>query len=105
MGPINMEEYTCLRWIDITRTRSSYELHTHEVFDDRDEGVEDIYDFSYFYPDDIYGRLIGSFSCLEDALKRAEELFGARRDKYLVYGYMNEAWSAFDKGAGNSGKM
>lgn len=96
IGQIRFEEHTCLRWIDISRAKSSYELRVHEVFDDRDVGVKSIYDFSYCEPDDLYGKEIGSFDFLEDALETAEKIFKAEKNKYLAFGHMNEALREFE---------
>ena len=96
IGPIRIEEHTCLRWIHISRTKSSYELRVHEVFDDRDVGVKSIYDFSYYEPDDIYGKEIGSFDLLENALDTAEQIYNAEKGKYLPFGHMDEALKIFE---------
>jgi hypothetical protein len=96
IGQISIEDHTCLRWIHISRTKSSYELRVHEVFDDRDVGVESIYDFSYYEPDDLYGKEIGSFDLLENALETAEQIYNADKNKYLTFGYMDEALKDFE---------
>ena len=90
IGKLEFAEYPVFRWVSISRHKDEYKLFLHDVFDDRPE-IASIYYFSYFEPDDLYGRDIQVFDLLDDALEAAEKLYNASRNKYMVFGYLDEA--------------
>jgi len=85
-----ISEFDVFKWIAIERNENSYSLVLHEVFDDRQEGIESIYDFSYVQPDDIYGKIITESEDIYDILNSAKKILNADKNKYLTFGFMDQ---------------
>lgn len=84
-----INDIVLLRYLNIFRSRESkYGVSLHEVFDDRDQGVENIYYFSHFDPDSPEGS-INYFDSYEDALVYSKSL-GASPNKFLMEGNLQE---------------
>ena len=96
IGKNDHGDYSTIRWIGIGRTKDSYTIVFHEVFDEADE-IESIYDFPYVEPDDMYEKEIEEFDSIQDALEFAENNYGAKIDKYLPFGFLDEYIIIFDK--------
>ncbi|MCR9171393.1 MAG: hypothetical protein NXI10_02805 [bacterium] len=89
LGKTVIGDYEVLRWISIVYNKDNYKLLVHEVFDDRDEGIESIYDFSYFTPDDQFGRQLFISTDLNEVLEFAVESFGVDNSKYSLFGNLD----------------
>jgi len=89
VGRFNVNNFMLIRYLNMFKSQEAkYAVSLHEVFDDRDEGIENIYDFSHFDPDSSEG-VIQYFNTFEDALNYSKSL-GANENKFLMDGYLQE---------------
>lgn len=89
LGISKTSGFMLIRYLNIFKSQESkYAVSMHEVFDDRDEGVENIYNFSHFDPDSTEG-VINYFNTFEEALSFSKSL-GAIEDKFIMNGYLQE---------------
>lgn len=87
IGKAKVEGYVTLKWIAVEfDNNNGYNVYYHEVFDEFDEGVDSIYNFSYVEPDDIYGVSIKKFKDLDLALKYLDENFGLKDNLFVLEG-------------------
>ncbi len=83
------DNFPILKYIDIFKSKElKYAVSIHEVFDDRDEGILNIYDFSSFDADSPEG-IIYYFNSFEEALEFAI-VEGASKDKFLIEGFLQD---------------
>jgi hypothetical protein len=90
LGFTKSDNFTTIRWISLYIDKDEYCLDFHEVFDERKEGGENIYDFSYVEPDDIYGKRMYQTNELETLIDWIFENYSIKRDKFLPFDYLNE---------------
>jgi hypothetical protein len=90
IGKFEVGKHLAIRYISIVKEKDKYCLMLHDIFDDRDEGIEDIYEFSYVEPDDMYGKEIKESSSLEEILIFAQEEYDSSNERYLTLGFLNE---------------
>ena len=83
-------EHQCFRWIEIRKDKQKFTLILHEVFDDRDERIESIYDFSYLEADEMDGSEIYESNSLDEIINFASEKYSAVLTKYSPFGYLND---------------
>lgn len=86
----NSGDYSIIKWISIYKDKDKYCLELHEVFDDREDGNENIYDFSYVEPDDMYGKRIYQTKEFELLIEWVQDHFSVSLDKFLPFDYLNE---------------
>jgi hypothetical protein len=87
------DDFNTLEWIAIGENKKEYTLTFHRVFDDRDdrdEGGDDIYHFSYVVPDDLNGVDLLISENIDEVLEFARIKYGAKDDSYLPFGYLNK---------------
>ncbi|WPR75067.1 hypothetical protein [Algoriphagus sp. NG3] len=77
-----------LKWIEIRPEKESFTLVYHEVFNDADEGIESIYNYSYVVPDDLYGKDITESKSVEEILNKAQSIFG--NGNFYNEGFLDE---------------
>lgn len=90
LGKSQLNDHDVFRWIEISYDKRTYTLFLHEVFDDREEGLESIYDFSYCNPDEQFGKELLTSNVLDEILEYACETFGANKSNYTLPGNLNE---------------
>jgi len=90
IGYTKSGDFTTIKWISIYMDKDDYCIDFHEVFDDREEGIEDIYDFSYVEPDDMYGKRMYQTNEFETLINWIFENYSISRDKFLPFDYLNE---------------
>lgn len=86
VGKYEEASYPTIMWLSIEKGRESKELFyviLHYVFDDRQDGVESIYNFSYVQPDELYGKIVAKFVSCSEAIQFA-------REKYRVENFNGE---------------
>ncbi|MCG8386480.1 MAG: hypothetical protein MJA30_13115 [Cytophagales bacterium] len=85
--------YPTIQWLAIEKGRERkgiYYIILHHVFDDRSDGVESVYNFSYVNPDDLYGKIIAEFESHLDAINFVKENFLLSLDKFVTEGFIEE---------------
>lgn len=61
LGEFYSENYKCFRYVILGKTKEGYYGLIFEKFDDSDEGITSIYDYSSVEPDDLNGKELGPF--------------------------------------------
>ncbi|WP_460538536.1 hypothetical protein [Echinicola sediminis] len=84
-----MEEYRCFRYVSLGKIKEGYFALLFEKFDDSDEGLGSVYDFSSVEPDDLYGKEIGPFETLEKLIQAMKEVVILDPKKYLLPGHLD----------------
>ena len=61
-----LEEYfsnsfRCFRYVTLGKNKEGYYALIFDKFDESDEGLISVYDYSSVEPDDLYGKEIGPF--------------------------------------------
>jgi hypothetical protein len=90
IGFAKSDDFSTLKWISLYLDEDEYCVDFHEVFDDRKEGIENIYDFSYVEPDDMYGKRMHQTVDFESLTEWIFNHFSVSRDRFLPFGYLNE---------------
>lgn len=90
LGLSTVNNCNVFRWVEISYDKQTYTLFLHEVFDDREEGLESIYDFSYCNPDEQFGKELLTSNALDEILKYASQTLGANNSSYTLPGNLNE---------------
>ena len=94
-----IEQYICMfkngefdahRYVSIGKNKDGYYAFIHEVFDETDEFVESIYDFSSIDPDELNGVNIGPFISFQKALESLKVSVDLKSDKFHLTGYLDE---------------
>lgn len=86
-------EFETCKWLTIeydSNEDQKYSIVYHEVFNDEDEGVESIYDYSYVEPDDIYGEIIFKSDTLDLVIKELEERYSLNLNNLVLEGNMHQ---------------
>jgi hypothetical protein len=84
------DEFRTFEWLTIEKNKEQYILTFHCVFDERDEGCKDIYNFSYVEPDELHGTELLFSNNIEEVLEFAKTKYDTKDDKYLPFGYLND---------------
>jgi hypothetical protein len=90
LGEFYQGEYRCLRYVSVQKEKDSYFGLIFEVFDESNEGVDSIYDYSSVEPDDLFGVEIGTFETLTETLESIRGKFNLHSDRYLISGHLDE---------------
>ncbi|PZX49836.1 hypothetical protein [Algoriphagus chordae] len=88
LGTGNSGEREILKWIEIRPEKYSFTLVYHEVYNDSDEGIESVYNYSYVMPDDLYGKNITESKSVEEILNKAQSIFG--NGNFYNEGFLDE---------------
>jgi hypothetical protein len=81
-----------LRWLKINKeSTEEYSVAYYESFDDGNSDFADVYEFSAKDPDEPDGTL-NTFHSVEEALSFTEMKYGAKRDKYIPAGMIQEEY-------------
>lgn len=90
LGFAKSGDCTTIRWITLYLDKDEYCLDFHEVLDDRENGLNNIYDFSYVEPDDMYGKRMYQTEDFESLIEWTFRHFTISRDKFLPFDYLND---------------
>ena len=85
--------YPTIQWLAIEKGREkkdAYYVILHHVFDDRSEGIESVYDFSYVNPDDLYGKVLSEFESHLDAVEYVKKTFLLPLNEFVTEGFIEE---------------
>ena len=94
LGVDKRQDYNVLKWIRIDKNKSLFDVTYFESFDDGDEIFLDIYSFSSVDADEPYG-LTSAFPTLTEALQFASTHYGAKPDKYVLDGNIQQEYRAY----------
>jgi hypothetical protein len=95
LAPREEANYRALRWVCVERDRdNTFSTARYEVFDEGDLNHLDLYAFSFVDPDEPCEKRSGLLSA-EEAIKVAEEIFGADRRRYVNAGIIQDEYSDF----------
>ncbi|HTA66267.1 MAG TPA: hypothetical protein VK753_12260 [Xanthomonadaceae bacterium] len=98
LPPREESNYRALRWVCVERNPDrSFSASRYEVFDEGDLNHLDLYAFSFVDPDEPCEKRTGFLSA-EEAMKIAEEQFGANRCKYVNVGIVQDEYADFVRG-------
>jgi hypothetical protein len=89
LGFAKIGDSSTVKWISLYLDEDEYCVDFHEVFDDRKEGIENIYDFSYVEPDDMYGKRMYQTVDFESLTEWILKHFSVSRDRFLPFDYLN----------------
>lgn len=89
LGLTKNSEYSTIKWISLYYDRDEYCIDFHEVFDEREEGLDNIYDFSYVEPDNMYGKRLYQSSDFEKLIEWIFENIEISRDRFMPFDYLN----------------
>ncbi|MCH6199768.1 hypothetical protein MMU07_09260 [Aquiflexum sp. LQ15W] len=90
IGFTKSDDFSTLKWISLYLNEEEYCVDFHEVFDDRKEGIENIYDFPYVEPDDMYGKRMHQTVDFESLTEWIFNHFSVSRDRFLPFDFLNE---------------
>ena len=90
LGEFFTNNFRCFRYVTIGKTKEGYFALIFEKFDDSDEGLTSVYDYSSVEPDDLYGKEVGPFESFEEIIEKLNEEVHLDSEKYLLSGYLDE---------------
>ncbi|MCH7415701.1 hypothetical protein MM213_19530 [Belliella sp. R4-6] len=93
IGKYEINGYPTIQWLAIEKGRDKkhmYYVVFHHVFDEKSEGLDSIYDFSYVEPDDMYGKIVSEFESYNDALQFSNQKFSESLSQFVSEGYIDE---------------
>jgi|GEM_PF-6035632 len=89
LGEFYFKNFKCFRYVTIGKTKDGFYGLLFEKFDDSDEGLNSIYEYSSIEPDELYGKEIGPFESLEEIIESINKVAKLDPEKYLMSGYLN----------------
>tara|TARA_B100000965_G_C19493404_1_gene714072 strand:- start:90 stop:449 length:360 start_codon:yes stop_codon:yes gene_type:complete len=95
IGSSEENGFKTFQWLAIEKGREDknrFYLIFHNVFDDRDQGIESVYNFSYVEPDEIYGKIIKEFTEVSDLKSYLQEHYSDSLDSFLLEGNMDSVF-------------
>lgn len=90
IGEFYFNNFKCYRYISLSKDMHGFRLLVFERFDDSDEGLKSVYDFSSVEPDNLHGKEHDPFSSLNAALLYLENEYEISTDKFLLAGQLNQ---------------
>jgi hypothetical protein len=93
VGKFEVNGYPTIQWIAIEKGREEkhkYYVIFHHVFDEKLEGIDSIYDFSYVEPDDLYGKILSEFDTYNEAVQFSNQKFSVSLLQFVSEGYIDE---------------
>jgi hypothetical protein len=90
LGFVKSGDFSTLKWISLYLDDEEYCVDFHEVFDDREEGIENIYDFSYVEPDDMHGKRMHQTEDFDSLIEWIFDNYSISHDKFLPFDFLNE---------------
>jgi hypothetical protein len=93
VGKFEVDGYPTIQWLAIEKGREEknmYYVIFHHVFDEKSDGLDSIYDFSYVEPDDLYGNIVSEFESYIDAIQFSNQKFSVPLNKFVSEGYIDE---------------
>lgn len=91
LGFYKVENYDTIKWLTLEKGREKkdkYYLILHHVFDERDE-IDNVYNFSYVEPDDLYGKILCVFDTPEELFQYASNFNEKNGKKWFIEGEMD----------------
>ena len=90
LGEFLISDHRCFRYLVLGKEKSGYYGLLFEKFDDSNEGLDSIYDFSSVEPDELYGRELGAFETLDLLIEQINKAILLDPTKYLLSGHLNQ---------------
>lgn len=90
IGVFYHQNFKCYRYFSLEKDRHGFHLLVFEKFDESDEGLTSIYDFSSLDPDQLYGKEHDPFPSLNAALLFLENEYEISHDKFLLAGQLDQ---------------
>lgn len=90
IGEFYYENFKCYRYFSISQDKYGFHLLVFEKFDDSNEGLMSVYDFSSVDPDALYGKEHDPFPSLNALLLFLENKYGISSDKFLLAGQLDQ---------------
>jgi hypothetical protein len=90
-------EYAYIRWLVIGRDKNLFSVIYHESFDEGNEDVYDVYEFSVLDPEDTPYGVSHEFNSIEDAVAFAIKTYGASADKFVAAGMIQEEYAKYQR--------
>jgi hypothetical protein len=90
LGEFYFENFKCYRYVTFDKTTEGFIALLFEKFDDSNEGLTSIYDYSSVEPDEMYGKEFGPYNSLEEVLEKVHLEYEINSDKFLLAGNLDE---------------
>lgn len=93
VGKDDVNGHRTLQWLGIEKGREKREYYyvvLHHVFDDRQDGVESTYDFSYVEPDDLHGKVLLESESFSNAIQYVKAKFSLSLSRFVSEGFLDE---------------
>lgn len=85
-----IDNFDAIEWIEIRSKKHNFQLIYHLVFDEFDEDIESVYDFSYVEPDDIYGKIVFENDNIDKVFEFADKKYDSNLSNYFTEGFLNQ---------------
>lgn len=90
LGIEYLDEYKTYKWMSLEKYNKKYYILLHHVFDEADEGLDSIYDYSYVEPDDIDGKDIFENESFTDIIHFLESNNNIPNNRFMLSGNMDK---------------
>lgn len=91
-------DYIILKWLTIDKgDEKAYSVTYHEVFDEEDEQNFDIGGFLALDPTELPFGVLTEFDTVDEALRFAEQAYGALAHRYVTESMIDEEYAAYLK--------
>jgi len=90
LGEFFIDNFRCFSYVTLGQTKEGYYALIFEKFDDSDEGLTSLYDYSSIEPDNLYGKEIGPSKSFEEIIEKLNREVKLDSEKYLISGYLDE---------------
>ncbi|PXY02565.1 hypothetical protein DF185_00280 [Marinifilum breve] len=89
LGTFKLDNLPCHRFVSIGKDKDGYYCFLVEVFDEKEDGIESIYDFSSIDPDNLEGIEYGPKASLKALLSELKEKVALSNDTFLLTGFLD----------------
>jgi hypothetical protein len=90
LGHSKSDTYSTVEWISLYLDKGEFCIDFHKVFDEREEGVENIYDCSYVEPDDMHGKRMFQTKDFYSLITWTLKHFKVSSERFLPFDYLND---------------
>jgi len=89
LGAFFIGNFRCFRYAAFGQNKTGYYALIFEKFDDSNEGIKSIYDYSSTEPDNLYGKEIGPYKSFQEVIEKLNEDVVLNPEKYLLSGNLD----------------
>lgn len=91
LGKSSNDSFKTYTWLTLNfdKKENKFELYFHEVFDDKNDGIDDIYEYSYVEPDSLNGEEILITESFDELWNFMIKKYYVIEDQFLIQGNLN----------------